>query len=275
MEPVKSYRICQELHLNTKQICVYSGPEGVNSTGVDALIQQIRTTLGSSVIVNKITSAQLKQLQWEGTTAALVFGGGAPTEWSRALGEVVKHRIAQFVANGGRYLATCAGSYFVSKESVFSLSSGPMPPQPRFHNINLFKGRAIGPVFQGIDEKNYLQLDGAVATDVVRRSTGEVEIGKAYYQGGCWFSGTEQTQILATYKLDDQQELPAIIGGDFGDGRYVLSGLHIEFRWPEEYTHLSSCDPRFVELATTLNRYEVFRNNLWIDMFHHLGFIEQ
>lgn len=207
-------------------IRVLSG-KGVNEQSVRAFVDAYGAV--------PIAGAAIRGLQARG----LILPGGSCGEW-----EVNPADVAEFVENGGSCLAVCAGAYFLSKHSIFSLLH--KEPLVRERASALFSGRAIGPIFPVVDHR---KLEAARALRISAVFGGVKERGCLYYQGGCYFdvSGTPGIEVLA--KVDD---LPLMIGSNYGKGRFVLCGAHPEF----------TCENVDLPIALELKPYEGFRK--WI-----------
>lgn len=153
-----------------------------------------------------------------------VIGGGSGTAFNKSLGEDGGRVVREFVHGGGGALASCAGGY--------SFAHG--------HNEAL----------------RYISIARATIVDAQNgrwaRGKGEVEIAPAdgrfrpltmfYANGPLWEvmpeQGEDRTVALALYRGDVKKGddpggvmpgTPAILGGTFGDGRFVLFSAHPEY----------------------------------------------
>ncbi len=255
-----------------KKVRVYTG-QGVSSTSVEAFIDQVKTFLGSGISVATITREELSSnIPWEKETALLVFGGGEPSQWG--IDETTKERMVSYVKNGGRFLSTCAGSYFFSETSQFAVSdiNGPHVIE-RQHKNNLFPGKAYGPLYPEITSGNYLTFEGSRAPSIIHFHASRDVSGRLYYLGGCAFDCKDTRSSLVNpiaYYTDVAKSLvPAIISCKVGNGVAVLSGPHIEFEWKEEYSYQGADD--FINFAKVLWQNEPFRKHLWEDILAELG----
>ncbi|MCW1924608.1 hypothetical protein OKA05_18735 [Luteolibacter arcticus] len=155
-----------------------------------------------------------------------IIGGGSGTAFNKSLGPDGGAKVEAFVKSGGGALGSCAGGYsFV-----------------RGHNEAL----------------RYIEIANAVCIDTEKgrwaRGAGTVSIApvpegmrslKMHYANGPLWRVTDapgfgRTEALARFVTDVKKEgdpggimpgTPAILGGTFGDGRYVLFSAHPEFKW--------------------------------------------
>lgn len=153
-----------------------------------------------------------------------IIGGGSGTAFNASLGPDGGRRVTEFVRNGGGALGSCAGGYsFV-----------------RGHNEAL----------------RYIEIANARCLDFAggrwARGKGVVEIApeppgtplrKMFYANGPLWEITQEpgfgrTEALARFVTDIKRKgdpggimpgTPAILGGTFGRGRFVLFSAHPEF----------------------------------------------
>lgn len=153
-----------------------------------------------------------------------IIGGGSGSAFNRSLGPDGGKIVREFIRNGGGALASCAGGYSF----------------------------AIGQK----EELKYISIAHAEIFDAEdgrwARGKGNVEIAPAdkhyrsltmfYANGPLWTigkqHGSDRTVALARFVGDVMKEgepggvmpgTPAILGGTFGDGRFVLFSGHPEF----------------------------------------------
>lgn len=153
-----------------------------------------------------------------------IIGGGSGSAFNRSLGPDGGKIVREFVRNGGGALASCAGGYSF----------------------------AIGQK----EELKYISIAHAEIFDAQdgrwARGKGNVEIAPAdkhyrsltmfYANGPLWTigkrHGSDRTVALARFVGDVKKEgveggvmpgTPAILGGTFGSGRFVLFSAHPEF----------------------------------------------
>lgn len=155
-----------------------------------------------------------------------IIGGGSGTKFNKSLGKDGGELVEKFVRQGGGVLASCAGGYsFV-----------------RGHN------EALG----------YIEIANAICIDTKdgrwARGKGDVEIEtglatqptvKMFYANGPLWKITDApgfgvTKALGSFQTDIKKKndkggvmpgTPAVLGGTFGKGRFVLFSAHPEFHW--------------------------------------------
>jgi glutamine amidotransferase-like uncharacterized protein len=134
-------------------------------------------------------------------------------------------RIRSFVENGGAFFGVCAGAYFACDNIRWEGSD-------IGYSLNLYPNLGIGPIeeiaaWPGHNMTRINLNKGLEGPDL----SGEPDSHTVMYYGGPYFetNGTEGVTILATYEVNDE---PAIIAYEYGQGRLVLSGPHVE--WEED-----------------------------------------
>ncbi len=155
-----------------------------------------------------------------------IIGGGSGTAFNKSLGEEGGRLVEKFVERGGGVLASCAGGYSFA----------------RGHSEAL----------------RYIEIANAVVIDNQNRrwarGKGNVEIKTGYaptptvtmfYANGPLWQITEEpgfgvTKALGSFQTDIKKKgdaggvmpgTPAILGGTYGQGRFVLFSAHPEFHW--------------------------------------------
>lgn len=174
----------------------------------------------------------------------LVIPGGADLYYCEKLNGRGNQVIRDFVAQGGSYLGTCAGAYYAC--TTLDWNKGEISG---IRELAFYEGCANGPVYDWIE--NPISIYDGSWKKAVRIKTEDGDSILTLYDGGPVFAphpsfahardtlslgrgkanDSEQDkgnhEIIARYTdLPDQP--PAIIGGTFGKGRYVLSSPHIE-----------------------------------------------
>lgn len=89
------------------KIALYQGP-GSGATGIVNLSQRARQLPGASV--SPLTPEEIGTRPLAAFDL-IVFSGGSGSAQARAIGEAGRHRVREFVAQGGGYLGVCAGAY--------------------------------------------------------------------------------------------------------------------------------------------------------------------
>ncbi len=253
MQPTKRDR--EEFEQNEpKQILIFED-EGCAQESIKAISQEL-TSLFSCTVEAK-NADYLKKAAWEEHTFAIVMGGGECTRWEEKLGAEGIERIRRFVTRGGRYLGICAGAYFAARESIFCLSGQMAIKKTR--SLAFFDGTACGPIAAC---NNHLSPESALAVKINLLSQRK---GRCYYQGGCSFNITEDsetTRVLASYEKPYGGS--CIIRCTVGAGKAILCGLHPEFLWKPEYASFLK------DLAPKLVKHEPFRKIVWQSMVSEL-----
>jgi glutamine amidotransferase-like uncharacterized protein len=161
-----------------------------------------------------------------------VMPGGADLPYCDALNGAPNRRIRRFVQEGGVYLGICAGAYYACRELAFHAGNADAIGGPR--ELGFVDALAVG---------SLPQLTGGIAYDATARSAAAAEIRTtehlsaspvslyAHYHGGCRFDFGGRTshaaQILAVY-TGIEGDPPAIVSARIGDGRAILTGVHLE-----------------------------------------------
>jgi len=149
----------------------------------------------------------------------LIMPGGADLYFCEKLNGIGNQKIRDFVSNGGSFLGICAGAYYACAELDWACSEIAGKRELSFHN-----GMATGPVYEWIENKESI-YDGSW----IKAVEIETEDGQQFltqYNGGPVFKETGDTAIARYRELNGNP--PAITGGNFGKGKYVLSSPHIE-----------------------------------------------
>jgi len=216
------------------------GEDGDVITAIDSLLQR-QLIKGSDIDENGIL------LYPDGAPRfrVLYVNGGSSFSHGESLGHSGIERIRQFVANGGSYVGTCAGSalsstgiwrdtHFQSQEFYFGIWPGVIR---RTELANSYTGMNIpkdSPLLR------YYDFGGDLHIDSMRHNLGN----HAYTN----FNYPQETEVLATYETDTMQ-LKRPIGGEpsiwaykpyASAGRAVMCGSHPEAITKGERLHLMS-----------------------------------
>jgi glutamine amidotransferase-like uncharacterized protein len=160
-----------------------------------------------------------------------IIGGGRGTAVNESLGPDGGAKVEAFVNAGGGALASCAGGYsFV-----------------RGHNEALRYIEIANAV--SIDTEKGRWARGKATVSVAPEAEGMPPLKMYYANGPLWkitdVPGFGRTEALARFVTDVKKEgepggmmpgTPAILGGTFGDGRYVLFSAHPEYKWKQGNT---------------------------------------
>ena len=194
---------------------IYIYDDGVHSNAhVHIAIQTIYPNMPvqfctSSMIINRcLDNARL-----------LVIPGGADLYNCEKLNGAGNQIIRTFVANGGAYLGICAGAYYGC--SSLDWNNGEIGGA---RELAFTTATATGPVYEWLEKPN-APYDGSwIYAAELKTPNGQTFLTQ--YNGGPVFDTTECDVIARYTELKNQP--PAIISGDFGKGRYILSSPHIE-----------------------------------------------
>ena len=155
-----------------------------------------------------------------------IIGGGSGTKFNKSLGEEGGKLVEAFVRRGGGVLASCAGGYSFVRGHNDALKY-----------VEVANARCI----------DYHDGRWARGKGVVELETGDSAKPKLemYYANGPLWEITDEpgfgvTKALATFSTDIKKGddkggvmpgTPAILGGSYGEGRFVLFSAHPEFKW--------------------------------------------
>jgi glutamine amidotransferase-like uncharacterized protein len=149
----------------------------------------------------------------------LVIPGGADLYNCEKLNGSGNQIIRDFVSNGGSYLGICAGAYYGCSSLDWACGEITGPRELAFYN-----GKAKGPVYKWIENKDSIYNGTWIYAAELETSEGKKFLTQ--YNGGPVFE-EDDCNVIARYS-ELKNKPPAIIGGKFGKGRYVLSSPHIE-----------------------------------------------
>ena len=168
----------------------------------------------------------------------LVMPGGASRYKSAKLNGQANQLIKDYVANGGKYLGICAGSYMACAMTYWA-KGGPyeiITP----NELGFFSGAAVGPIEQFGEGDNYNSTKAYVTTlDYAGRDVPSLYLGGCLFEAPKTSSKPDNYQVLA--RFNDLADKPAaIIAGDYGQGAWLLSSTHPEY--DQEAVELLSFD---------------------------------
>lgn len=156
-------------------------------------------------------------------TDLFVMPGGASRYKSAKLSGQGNKLIKEYVAKGGKYLGICAGAYFACNTTHWAKDQ---PYEIVSHSeLRFFPGLAEGPIDAFAQAESY---NGTTAR-LVNLEVDGVTV-RSLYLGGCYFSPTQETgyEVLGTF-ADLPDTPPAIVGGEHGEGAWVLCSTHPEY----------------------------------------------
>ncbi len=173
-------------------------------------------------------------------TQLLIIPGGADLYNCEKLNGTGNQIIRDFVAQGGSYLGTCAGAYYGCAALDWNKRE-----IDGSRELAFYQGQATGPVYDWIENKNNIYDGSWIYAAELQLSNGEKFLTQ--YNGGPIFKEDHECEVIARYN-DLGTQPPAIIGGQFGEGKYILSSPHIE-----NFGHLLS-DRLYKHLNKSYNR---------------------
>jgi putative intracellular protease/amidase len=172
-----------------------------------------------------------------------IIGGGSGTKFNTQLGKDGCAKVTAFVRNGGGVLASCAGGYSFVRGHNEALSF-----------LEIANAHCV-------DTENGRWARGKGVVEIAPSDATVPPISMFYANGPIWeitdAPGFGLTKALATFVTDIKKEgdaggvmpgTPAILGGTFGSGRYVLFSAHPEFQWK------LGCTPLIVDAANWVVR---------------------
>lgn len=201
-------------------VLVYAG-EGVSSQSLRHTMHSLGKAIGGRYDIKTVDDRILSDHPWEHQCAALVMPGGRDLPYLSRLEGRACGRISAWVGEaGGRYLGICAGAYFGSAMVDFEPGTGMAVTGER--PLRFFPVKACGTLYPG----TYV-YDSEAGAKAIPVSFTSLSSFYAYYNGGCWFESLQDGSfsILGTYP----DGRAAIIGGAYGKGKVVLSGVHPEY----------------------------------------------
>lgn len=239
--------------------------EGASELSVQSASATISSKLPASfnTVVNTLSSQDILDNKLESNSAdigILIMPGGADLPYCQKLNGRGNELIAKFISSGNIYIGICAGGYYGARDIQFSGQSFEKGSKKlrrkvyekqykQRYEINgprelaFFSGTAIGSIARLTDGQLY---DESVASKaMVTLDYANSQQDEVYYHGGAYFkSGSNDAddvsdisagfEVLATYS-DGKN---AVITGDNGQGKYLLSGVHFEL-CPKIYQKLT------------------------------------
>ncbi len=199
--------------------------EGVSGEALRQTVKSLQNEVDLSAhpLIRK-DSQQILSQDWEKDTKLLLIPGGRDVYYHKALGKKGAEKIRAFIENGGHYLGLCAGAYFAAQKIEFE-KGGPLQVCGE-RALSFFPGRAAGPAY-GPGRYSYESDQGVEAACISWKS----EECFTYFNGGCYFEDAHAysgVEVLGSY-LQLEQTPAAIVSCRVGEGKAILSGVHIEF----------------------------------------------
>ena len=174
-------------------------------------------------VVMRVTAHHLIEHGISDNIDMLIMPGGADKPYAHQLNGRGNYNIQQYVRQGGTYLGLCAGAYYGCSSIEFQKSS----PHAICENRELafFKGTGIG----CLTDIAPLYDKSLHCATIARLTTAEGKTAQAVYWGGCAFpQATEEDYTIIARYDDIADNPPAVISCPYGEGRAILSGVHLE-----------------------------------------------
>ena len=222
--------------MNVKVLVYTDNDQGASEDCVSWAIKALSQSLESikqkghcaSYAVERTTAPQLLNGDWRQSTNLIVMPGGRDLPYVEALAGNGNQMVKEFVSSGGAYLGLCAGGYYGSSEVEFE-KDDPVMNVCGARELAFFSGKARGTLLPGFQYENH---EGA--HPVLIRTSGPIVPSidiNVYYNGGCEFvpSPGSSYSVIASYQdVDSCVTGHAVVGCSYGNGRVVLTGVHLE-----------------------------------------------
>jgi glutamine amidotransferase-like uncharacterized protein len=245
-----------------QQIIVYADL-GVDGVALKHTVKSLQQELDPfKYRIRRMDSKVLKSENWEKETALLVIPGGRDVYYHQALDGAGTSKIRKFVEEGGAYLGICAGAYFGAGAIEFEKGGSYEVCAER--SLAFFPGLAEGPAYG----KNKYRIDGLQGLEAARVSWKDDSF-HVYYNAGCQFVGAHEfpgVSILSSY-LELEGDPAAIISCKIGQGKAVLSGVHLEYSVPA----LPRNNPYIERIYSLLENGEIQRRRVFCETLSHLN----
>ncbi|MGD2168740.1 MAG: BPL-N domain-containing protein [Chlamydiota bacterium] len=200
-----------------KEVLIYND-KGVSEKSFLAL----KDMFTNIALVKAINSEQVRQGSWDIGCSLFVIPGGRDLPYQNLLQGQGIENIASFVKKGGKFLGICAGAYFACSSIEFAKGTNLEIIEKR--DLQFYSGKGVGPVLGN----SFSYEDGTGIFTSISYNSGNLNITvPLYYHGGCSFQGKGNLDEVAFYN-DHPKSLPAIVRGNHGKGKVLLSGVHFE-----------------------------------------------
>ncbi|MCB0331892.1 MAG: hypothetical protein KDD55_00265 [Bdellovibrionales bacterium] len=214
---------------NYKRECIaIYRDEGVSEASFSETLRSFRQCEAREGLALRPMNARAVRTEpWESHCLMFVIPGGRSNPHYTLLGDEGMQRIRDFVGAGGSFLGICGGGYFGATRTEFEVGGELEIVKPSGLCLSDFTAR--GPAYGNGQYDYNSQAGSRLAT--IQLNGFETDSARVYFNGGCFFEpqGEQvETQVLA--RFDDIPGNPiAILSGSYGDGNYVLSGVHFEW----------------------------------------------
>ncbi|MFX0054997.1 MAG: BPL-N domain-containing protein [Candidatus Hermodarchaeota archaeon] len=214
----------QPTDLNGIKVAVYEGVTDEQSSSLSSRTALFWMFRWMNATVDVVTAADIRNDILNDYDIIAIPGGWAWAYFQDLTNSGVV-RIRSFVENGGAFFGVCAGAYFACDNIRWE-------GENIGYSLDLYPNLGIGPIEEIAAWPGHnmtrINLNKAVTGPDL---SGEPDSHIVMYYGGPYFEtgGTDGVTVLATYDVNDE---PAIIAYEYGQGRIVLSGPHVE--WEED-----------------------------------------
>jgi biotin--protein ligase len=209
-----------------ENIFIYND-EGTDEFSFNELKSSLKTFY-PNLNIQKVDSNDIKRgilFQKNGQLNAKLFciGGGRDLGYLKMLGVEGCEEIKNYVHLGGIYLGICAGAYFAADYIEFDLN-GPIEVKGE-RMLKFFNGKAVGPINKTF---KYNTESEAIAIEI-EFMVENLKNQYYYLNGGCEFIAYDDKNLKIIAKYTNHSKNPAIIECNYGRGKSILSGIHVEY----------------------------------------------
>lgn len=193
-----------------------------------------------------------------------VMPGGEANPYRQKLQNQGNRLIYDYVVNGGTYFGICAGAYYACRETLFEEGIKNLEIIDSY-GLNLIEGRAIGTLFRqfGILPYNKTASSQTVAGILMKDDNQKY---LSHYHGGPYFELDAQKNQKIEAEYDITIRLPAVVSRTLGQGKVILSGVHIENSAPALSKLLHNKMPNLLRaeyICHRLAKHEIRRRQLF------------
>lgn len=245
-----------------KTIVIYSD-KGVDGGALKQLVRSLQQEVDPErCALKRMDARSLLEQPWEEKAILLVVPGGRDVFYHASLDGAGTDRIRNFVQNGGNYLGICAGAYFAC--GAIEFEKGGAMEVCASRSLKLFPGTAKGPAY-GPNKYSYENAKGVEAAKI----SSEWGDCHTYFNGGCLFDANDHFPSIQTlsHYLDLPGKPAAALEIEWGKGRAILSGVHIEYSPRLLYRE----DPYLTKIIPLLEKSEPLRRTIFRSHLQKLG----
>ena len=224
--------------------------EGTSALSVKSALATFKTKLlvDNIIAVRTISSKDIiaGRLNNDSAIGLLIMPGGADLPYCHKLNGRGNRKIKEFVSRGNIYIGICAGGYYGARDIEFL---GHNYHIAGARELAFFSGTAIGSIVAFTNGQRYDEKVGSKAIVTLRYADGQQD--DVYYHGGAHFVGDADSSfdVLATYS----DGTTAVVTGEMGKGKYLLSGVHFELCADRYYEYVvAQAKPSEVEKEKVL-----------------------